>query len=183
MNIYGHNDNAHRGVTLGREGGERVDLHHARLNEDTDRFYYDRSDRPRVSQGHTGSSQVGRLSSRERRAADDRLREYGEDERNIPSHDNRTNCHNFASGAVGALESHGHARPGSHAFWESQNHRRQSDVAADAERDGRHFDVTQHPARTGPADHTYTAGSERPRPNPGRLNMSNFEHLSSRRRE
>ena len=120
MNFYGPDETAHRALSLGRPGDERTTLHHARSDtgRDQDRFYYEEAERPRITQGHTGASRVARLSSRERGAAESRLRDYGNDESNLPRISAGTNCHNFASGAVGALEAGGLARNGSHAFWE-----------------------------------------------------------------
>jgi hypothetical protein len=98
MNISGPGGDAHRALTLGRQSADRATLHHARSdpNRDQDRFYYEEADRPRITQGHTGLSQVARLSSRERNVAETCLREYGQDDRNIPRISSGTNCHNFA---------------------------------------------------------------------------------------
>jgi hypothetical protein len=106
MNFYGPTADAHRALSLGRQGAKHVTVHHARYdpNRDQDQFFYEEANRHRISLSQTGRSQVARLSSRERTAAEARLREYGEDDRNLPRISSGTNCHNFAAGAVGVLE-------------------------------------------------------------------------------
>ena len=182
MNILGPGKDAHRALSLGRQGADRVTFFHVRSDpvRDEDRFFYEEKETPRGAQCDSGYSQIGRLSSRERDAAKTRLREYGQKDHNIPRISSGTNCHNFATGAVGVLEDSGYARPGSYAFWEGQHHRRQSAVAADLEREGRHFEHTARAPCTSSPEYTFGRDIEERRP-PGRLNMAAFEHLESGR--
>lgn len=178
MNFYGPAADAHRALSLGRRDAERVTLHHARSDplRDQDRFYYEEAERDRTSVSHTGRSRVVRLSSRERRDAEASLREYGQDERNLPRRSEGTNCHNFAAGAVGVLEAGGYAPSGSTDLWQGQHRRRQSAVAADLQRQGRHWESTQRAPTTTPAEHGFGRRTEERRP-PGRLNMDAFANL------
>lgn len=157
-------------------------MHHVRqTSHDTDDFEYLIEERPRKTQAHTGCSNLGRFSSRERNLADTSLREYGHDVRNLPKPHHGENCHNFTTGTVGVLESHRYLPAGSRAFWETQNHRRVEDVAANCHRDGRHFELTRREQMDGPADYAFGRDTEERRPM-GKINVAAFEHLLSRER-
>ncbi|KAI1328417.1 hypothetical protein F5Y16DRAFT_154498 [Xylariaceae sp. FL0255] len=177
VNFYSE-QNGHWGAYIRERGATHGTIHHVRSDtqRDQDKFFYD--ERPMVFQSQSlyGSSRVAALSRGEASKAQASIRSYASNSENIPSVSTQTNCQSFVGGALGRLEQDRVLKPGHSAYFAQQYGRHGKEIGENLQRDGRHFELSENQRFTGEPAARFNDKSTRPQPK--KLNMTAFGHLS-----
>ena len=176
LNLYS-DQNGHWGTMIYRKHSTRGRLYHVRSDSlrDPDKFYYEDREQPVEPPLSFGRSVLARYSEGESQQVKSAIRQFAEQDENIPTRSQGRNCQTFTTGIFETLESQGLLPPG-HADYFKQFHGIPgAAIASSLLHSGRSWIPSEHKPHHGPVDARF--GDAEQRRAPGRLNLEAYSDI------